>query len=183
MSKPATAHLKAALLKEAGQPRNSIDDDIKTAEDKAMEQTFTKLEADLAVIKADLATIKSLYATKADLAQAIAELRSEINAKIDRMQGELHTLKTSGDSLKAEFGQFRTEFNQLRADFNQLTTEFNQLTAEFTKWCMQIDLKFDLIRADTKAQILEAKNTIILWIVSTVLFTQLVPALLKQLGP
>jgi len=35
-----------------------------------MEQTFTKLEADLEMIKADLATIKSLYATKADLAQA-----------------------------------------------------------------------------------------------------------------
>ena len=38
------------------------------------------------------------------------------------------------------------------------------------------------LRGDMKAAVAEAKNTIIMWVVSAVLLAQVLPALLKKLG-
>lgn len=45
-----------------------------------------------------------------------------------------------------------------------------------------IEKDLAVMRAETKAQIAEAKNSIIMWVVSAILLAQLLPALLKKLG-
>lgn len=55
--------------------------------------------------------------------------------------------------------------------------------AEKTQAQLQaIDKDLAVLRAETKAHISEAKNSIIMWVVSAILLAQLLPALLKKFG-
>jgi carbon monoxide dehydrogenase subunit G len=74
---------------------------------------------------------------------------------------------------------------------NDLETRVERLEADLTS--IKVDLgvikatmatRTDIaeLRAETKATIAEAKNSIILWVVSVVILAQLLPSLLKSFG-
>jgi non-ribosomal peptide synthetase component E (peptide arylation enzyme) len=48
---------------------------------------------------------------------------------------------------------------------------------------IETNAQFDILKAEVKAQGLETKNSIIMWLVSVVIFAQLVPALVKLFIP
>ncbi len=55
--------------------------------------------------------------------------------------------------------------------------------AEKTDACLHaIERDLAVMRAETKAQIAEAKNSIIMWVVGAILLAQVLPAVLKKLG-
>lgn len=67
-------------------------------------------------------------------------------------------------------------------DMEPRIAKLEALTEKTDARLYSIEKELAVIRAEMKANIAEAKNSIIMWVVSAILLAQLLPALLKKLG-
>jgi X-X-X-Leu-X-X-Gly heptad repeat protein len=76
------------------------------------------------------------------------------------------------------------ELAQGLADLNKRVAELAQGLADLNKRLFAVEQDLAIIKATyaTKADVLAAKNSVIMWVVSAVLFAQVLPLLLNKLG-
>jgi non-ribosomal peptide synthetase component E (peptide arylation enzyme) len=68
-------------------------------------------------------------------------------------------------------------------DISEVRIQIIESEARLMGKIIETNAQFDILKAEVKAQGLETKNSIIMWLVSVVIFAQLVPALVKLFIP
>jgi uncharacterized coiled-coil protein SlyX len=96
------------------------------------------------------------------------------------LEGRVAELAQGLTDLNRRVGELAQGF----ADLNKRVGELARGFADLNKRLIVVEQDLAIIKATyaTKADVLAAKNSVIMWVVSAVLFAQVLPLLLSKLG-
>jgi ABC-type metal ion transport system substrate-binding protein len=89
-----------------------------------------------------------------------------MDTRVEKLEGDVGTLKSDVGILKVDVGILKVDVSVLKTDVAILKTDVAVIKSNYA----------------TKADIADAKNAVILWVASAVLFAQLLPFILKRIG-
>jgi outer membrane murein-binding lipoprotein Lpp len=132
--------------------RASFDGSGKESPDMELTERLSHLASDLTTVKTDVAFLKT------DLAV--------VKTDVAVLKTGVAVLKTDVAVLKTDVSGLKTDVSAVRTDVSALKTDMAVVKSNYA----------------TKADVLEAKNSVIVWVVSAVFIAQLLPGFLKKFG-